>query len=59
MSRLLEILGKAITVDTAELIWHWLDAVLMSPDGAGSEHNSRVNKAIELVGEMKLEAAAE
>ena len=25
-SRLLEILGRAITADTAELIWHWFDA---------------------------------
>jgi tetratricopeptide (TPR) repeat protein len=27
MSQLLEILGRAITVDTAELLWHWLDTV--------------------------------
>ncbi len=27
MSQLLEIFGRAITVDTAELLWHWLDTV--------------------------------
>ena len=27
MSKLLEILGKAITVNTADLIWHWLGAI--------------------------------
>ncbi len=59
MSRLLEILGRAITVDTAELIWHWLDAVTTPRGGSESDHNGRVERAIELVGEMKLDAAAE
>ena len=27
MSQLLEIFGRAITVDAAELLWHWLDTV--------------------------------
>ena len=59
MSRLLEILGQAITVDTAGLIWHWLDAVVVSRGGGESGQIGRLDKAIELVGDMKLDAAAE
>jgi tetratricopeptide (TPR) repeat protein len=59
MSRLLEILGQAITVDTAGLIWHWLDAVVISRSGGESGQIGRLDKAIELVGDMKLDAAAE
>jgi len=59
MSRLLEILGKAITVDTAELIWHWLDAVGLPMDSSESDQYRRVDKAIEFASNMKLDAAAE
>lgn len=59
MSRLLEILGKAITVDTAELIWHWLDAVGLPTGGSESGQYGRVDKAIEFAGNMKFDAAAE
>ena len=27
MSKLLEIFGKAVTVNTADLIWYWLNAI--------------------------------
>ncbi|HEC03535.1 MAG TPA: tetratricopeptide repeat protein, partial [Phycisphaerales bacterium] len=59
MSRLLEILGKAITVDTAELIWHWLAAVGLPAGGNESDHYSHLDKAMSLAGEMKFDAAAE
>ena len=59
MSRLLEILGRAITVDTAELMWHWLNAVGLPAGGSGSDQYGRLDKAIELVGNMKHDAAAE
>ena len=54
MSQLLEILGRAITVDTAELIWHWLNAV-----NKESNQYQQLNKVIELMGVGKTETAAE
>jgi tetratricopeptide (TPR) repeat protein len=59
MSRLLEILGRAITVDTADLIWHWLNAVKLPADNSQASRYHRLNKAIELMGDMKPDAAAE
>jgi tetratricopeptide (TPR) repeat protein len=58
MSRLLEILGRAITVDTADLIWHWLDTVeFRETDGESAQRWQQLNKIIELIGDMKTEAA--
>ena len=59
MSRLLEILGRAITVDTADLIWHWLDTVSFPADETESTQCEQLNKAIELMSERKLGSAAE
>ncbi|UCF14951.1 MAG: tetratricopeptide repeat protein, partial [Phycisphaerales bacterium] len=59
MSQLLEILGKAITVDTAELIWYWLDTVGLGASGNESDQLTRLDKAIQLVSDMKYDAAAE
>ena len=38
MSQLLEIFGRAITVDTAELLWHWLDTVLQQLPAQDKSH---------------------
>jgi len=59
MSRLLEILGRAITVDTADLMWHWLNEVTLLKDDGESAQYQQLNKIIELAGDMKLDAAAE
>ncbi len=59
MSRLLEILGRAITVDTADLIWHWLGAVKLPAGNSQSAQYYQLSKAVELMGDMKLDAAAE
>jgi len=59
MSRLLEILGRAITVDTADLIWHWLNTVNLPADDSESILYGQLNKAIELIGDKKFDAAAE
>jgi len=59
MSRLLEILGRAITVDTADLIWHWLNAVGLAANDDESARCEQFNKTIELMSRMKLTAAAE
>ncbi len=59
MSQLLEILGRAITIDIADLIWHWLNAAKLPKDDSQSARYSQLNKAIELMGVKKLDAAAE
>ena len=60
MSKLLELFGKAITVNTSDLIWHWLNATQgegASQDGATAEQELR--EAIELLGELELDKAEE
>jgi tetratricopeptide (TPR) repeat protein len=57
MSRLLEIFGGAITVDTADLIWHWFDEVKPANTSPHHPQYQQLNKAIELARDMKLDAA--
>ncbi len=59
MSQLLEILGRAITIDTADLIWHWLNAVGLPADDDGSVRYEYLHKAMELISDSKLDTAAE
>jgi len=59
MSNLLEIFGRAITVDTADLIWHWLNVVKLIKDDSGSAQLQRLDKIIELIGDKRPEAAEE
>ncbi len=59
MSRLLEILGRAITVDTAALIWHWLSAIKLHESSSDSPQYQQLDKIVELTGDMKLAAAEE
>lgn len=59
MSQLLEILGRAITIDTTELIWHWLNAVVPPSDEDNKNQYQQLNQAIELLGQKKHDAAAE
>ena len=58
MSQLLEILGKAITIDTTELIWHWLNAV-MPPTDENNNKYEQLNIAIEYLGAQRTSAAAD
>ena len=59
MSQLLEILGRAITIDITDLIWHWLNSAKSLKDQGNSVRYRQLNKAIELMGDMKLDAASE
>ena len=59
MSQLLEILGRAMTVDTADLIAHWLNAVQLPEDDSESAQAQPLNKVIELMNDRKAEAAEE
>lgn len=59
MSQLLEILGRAITIDIADLMWHWLNAAKLPKDDSQSARYRQLNKAVELMGDMKLDAATE
>jgi tetratricopeptide (TPR) repeat protein len=59
MSQLLEIFGRAIVFDTADLIWHWLNTVRLPVDDNKPDRCEPLNQTIELMGQMKLDAAAE
>jgi len=69
MSRLLEILGRALDVSTADLIWHWLDTVKGSGVGHQTENTAcgsaasivekDFNQIIELIGKKELASAEE
>ena len=59
MGALLEIFGRAITVDTADLIWHWLNTVKLSKQGGNSAQDHQLDKIIDLMGDAKLDTAAE
>ncbi len=58
MSKLLEIFGRAITVDTADLIWYWFDAIKRGETADSSPQYERLDKIIKLMGSMKTESAA-
>jgi tetratricopeptide (TPR) repeat protein len=59
MGALLEILGRAITVDTADLIRYWLEAVKLPKANSESAQYQQLNKIIKLLGEGKLDAVQE
>jgi tetratricopeptide (TPR) repeat protein len=59
MSQLLEIFGRAIAYDTADLIWHWLNTVRLPADDSEPARSEQLSKTIELMKHMRLDAAAE
>jgi len=59
MSSLLEIFGRAIAIDTADLIWHWLNAVRPADGGSESARYEQLSKIVELIGAKKVDTAAE
>ncbi len=59
MSALLEILGRAITIDTADLIRYWLEQVRLPKDNSDSAQYQQFNKIVQLLGDKKFDAAQE
>jgi tetratricopeptide (TPR) repeat protein len=59
MSQLLEILGRAITIDIVDLMWHWLNSAIPLKDNSNSLKYRQLNEAIELMGALKFDAASE
>jgi len=59
MSKLLEIFGKAITVDAADLIWHWFEAMKTESPANTAGRSAELEEVIELLGERKLSEARE
>ncbi len=57
MSILLGIIGRGITFDIADLIWHWFDLVQLNPDPNQPARLEQLNQAIELGRQGKLEGA--
>ena len=59
MSQVLEILGRAITVDTSDLIWHWLNMVTFPDDHKQSDQYGLLYSVLELIDRNKTCAATE
>jgi len=59
MSKLLEIFGRAIVFDTADLIWHWFDATKRLNNDEESSQREKLEKIVELIGDMKFTSADE
>ena len=59
MSKLLEIFGRAVTVDTADLIWHWFDVMKRNGAENTTGRANELDEVIELLGERKLDEARE
>jgi tetratricopeptide (TPR) repeat protein len=59
MVGLLGIFGRAITVDTPELIWHWLDEHRRNRGDAISAQDRHLDQIIDLMAESKSGAAEE
>jgi len=57
MGGLLKILGRAITVDTPDLIWHWLAERRQAETDADMRDNPHLDHIIELMGHAKLAEA--
>ena len=59
MSKLLEVFGRAITVNTADLVWHWLNAMKAKEADEECPVIDELDEVIELLGNMDLDAAEE
>ena len=59
MSNLLQILGRAMTVDMTDLIWHWLNTTRLSQTDTESDRNRQLDRIIELLSGKKTESAQE
>ena len=59
MSRLFEILGRAINIDTADLIWHWFNVSRFGNNQDESPRLEQLQKIFELISCEKTEQADE
>jgi len=59
MSKLLEIFGRAITVNTADLMWHWLNAVKITDNEGAIAQLDDFEEVIDLLGNIELDKAQE
>ena len=59
MSRLLEILGRGLNLDVADLIWNWLDVCSPPSSDGQSPPPEQLNRVIELIRKRKTDSAAD
>ena len=60
MSKLLEVFGKAITINTADLIWYWLSAKIHNENSTNCDYPKdyyELNNIIDQLAQMDLEQA--
>ena len=59
MSQLLEILGRGMTVDTADLIWHWFNSVKLFETESEAVQYQQLCKIIAMMADMQIDTAEE
>ncbi|MHC4638540.1 MAG: tetratricopeptide repeat protein [Planctomycetota bacterium] len=59
MNRLLEIFGKAITVDTPELIWHWFGASRSYSEPNHDQQQQQIEDILGLIADARHDLAEE
>jgi tetratricopeptide (TPR) repeat protein len=59
MSQLLEILGRGMTVDAADLIWHWFNSVQLFETESEAVQYQQLSKIIASMADMQIDAAEE
>ena len=59
MGGLLEVLGRAITVDTPQLVWHWLREKRRVETGGDLAERTNMDRIIDLMGQGKFGEARE
>ena len=57
MSKLFEIFGKGVTINTADLIWHWLNSVHTCGQDQSDLRANEFDEIIELLGQLRLQEA--
>ncbi len=58
MSKLLEIFGKGITIDSVELVWNWLLAQQQPPsESASGVQTDTLGRVVELLSDRKIDQA--
>lgn len=59
MSKLLEIFGRAVTVDGADLIWHWFHALKTQTQDGSVRDFGELDEILDCLGERQLDKAQE
>jgi len=55
MNRLLEILGRAVTQDLADIIWHWINQTKLYDQNLDPAKNDAIDEILDLIDDSKMQ----